>query len=405
MTPHPHRTEWPDTVDVDALLSTGWRPLPFREYVLKLHSRCNLACSYCYVYRMADQSWRSAPRVIERATVDRVARRIADHARWHGLDGVRVVLHGGEPLLAGADLIDHTAARLRAELGPVRLDLRMQTNGVLLDDAMIDLLDRHRIRVGVSLDGGRADNDRRRVHADGRGSHDLVADALRRLRAPRTRRLFSGLLCTIDLESDPEEVYDGLLEFDPPRVDFLLPHGNWTDRPPRRTADPSRTPYADWLLAVFDRWYGRTPRATEVRFFQEIMNLLLGGASRSETVGVSPVALLVVNTDGALEQVDTLRSAYPGAPATGLNVHTSDLDAALRHPAVAVRQLGLDSLGGECRACSLRSVCGGGYYPHRYRAGTGFANPSVYCPDLMAVIRHIRDRVRADVELLKGRGR
>src|SRR5690606_18464506 len=114
--------------------------------------------------------------------------------------------------------------------------------------------------------------------------------------------------------------------------------------------------------------------------------------------GTSPVRLLVIDTDSALEQVDTLRSVYPGAPATGLNVHTSDLDAALRHPAIAVRQLGLDALGGACRTCSLRAVCGGGYYPHRYRAGRGFANPSVYCPDLMALIRHIRNRVRADVE-------
>ncbi|UPT20325.1 hypothetical protein FOF52_04565 [Thermobifida alba] len=75
-------------------------------------------------------------------------------------------------------------------------------------------------------------------------------------------------------------------------------------------------------------------------------------------MGTSPVRLLVIDTDSALEQVDTLRSVYPGAPATGLNVHTSDLDAALRHPAIAVRQLGLDALGGACRPCSLRAVCG-----------------------------------------------
>ncbi|MEU9838708.1 hypothetical protein AB0C69_05725, partial [Actinomadura sp. NPDC048032] len=36
--------------------------LPFREFILKIHSRCNLACDYCYVYEMGDQSWRDQPR-------------------------------------------------------------------------------------------------------------------------------------------------------------------------------------------------------------------------------------------------------------------------------------------------------------------------------------------------------
>jgi uncharacterized protein len=43
-------------------------------------------------------------------------------------------------------------------------------------------------------------------------------------------------------------------------------------------------------------------------------------------------------------------------------------------------------------------VCGGGHYAHRYRPGRGFANPSVYCPDLIRLIGHIRERVQIDIE-------
>ncbi len=45
-------------------------------------------------------------------------------------------------------------------------------------------------------------------------------------------------------------------------------------------------------------------------------------------------------------------------------------------------------------------VCGAGHYPHRYRSGNGFANPSVYCRDLEHLIHHIRGRVVADVVAL-----
>ena len=62
------------------------------------------------------------------------------------------------------------------------------------------------------------------------------------------------------------------------------------------------------------------------------------------------------------------------------------------------RQLGLNALGSECHACRIRRICGGGLYAHRYRAGTGFANPSVYCPDLMRLITHIWTAMEADIE-------
>ncbi|MFM9559368.1 FxsB family radical SAM/SPASM domain protein, partial [Streptomyces caniscabiei] len=46
-----------------------------------------------------------------------------------------------------------------------------------------------------------------------------------------------------------------------------------------------------------------------------------------------------------------------------------------------------------CRACPLVRICGGGHYAHRYRPGSGFRNPSVYCADLDVLIRHIARRL------------
>jgi uncharacterized protein len=39
--------------------------------------------------------------------------------------------------------------------------------------------------------------------------------------------LFGGLLCAIDLRSYPVATYEALVIFEPPRIDFLLPHGTW----------------------------------------------------------------------------------------------------------------------------------------------------------------------------------
>ena len=378
-------------------MAGGWRPVPFREFVVKIHSRCDLACDYCYMYEMADQSWRDRPRRMSTEIARRTAMRIGEHARSHRIPDVALILHGGEPLLAGRELITELVCATQAAVGPdVRVDARVQTNGVGLDDSYLRLFDDLDLHVGVSLDGGAESHDRHRRFASGRGSYAAVAAGLDRLTRAPFRHLFSGLLCTIDLRNDPVATYKALAEFDPPKVDFLLPHGTWSSPPPGRMPDPADAPYADWLISIFDHWY---PAPTiGVRLFEEIMRLLLGAEASHEMLALSPMRIVVIETDGAIELADNLKVAYHGAPATGLDVTRNPLDEALLLPGVVARQLGERALCPQCRACDIRRVCGAGLYAHRYRPGTGFYNPSVYCADLMKLIGHIRETMRDDIE-------
>jgi uncharacterized protein len=219
------------------------------------------------------------------------------------------------------------------------------------------------------------------------------------LRSAEYRDIFSGLLCTISLENDPVTTYEALAGLGPPVIDFLLPHGTWTIPPPSRPPDGS-TPYAEWLLTVFRLWTASTPPRPSVRLFEAIIALILGGRTYVGGVGLSPAATLVIDTDGTIKQVDALYAAYDGAADTGLSVLTDALDAALDHPTTVATQIGRLALSDQCLACRVRDICGGGYYPHRYRAGVGFRNPSVYCPDLLALITAISEHVEAEIRRL-----
>src|SRR5262249_28499915 len=241
--------------------------------------------TYCYMYTMADKEWRSRPMRMTRPTISQTARRLAEYAAVARLAEASVILHGGEPLLAGADLIGFAAAEFRRALpSGTRLRLSTQTTGTLLTREFLTVLLDHDISVGVSLDGTEANNDLHRRYADGRGSHRQAVQGLTLLRSDPFRRLFTGLLCTIDLTADPIATFEALAEHQPPIIDFLLPHGNWTTRPKGREPDPASTPYADWLIAVFDHWYANP--VTRIRFFEEIVYLCLGGRSRSEAIGM-----------------------------------------------------------------------------------------------------------------------
>jgi uncharacterized protein len=362
-------------------------PVPLSQFVLKVHSRCDLACDHCYVYESADQSWHGRPVAISDEVISRTAERIAQHAAAHRLPTVQVILHGGEPLLAGPARLRRVATELRSALTDIsRLDLRIHTNGVLLDEELCELFAEQDVRVGVSVDGDRAANDRHRRYANGRSSYDQVIRAIHLLQTARFRHLYSGLLCTIDIANDPLVVYDALMELDPPRIDFLLPHATW-ENPPARPPGADEA-YADWLIAIFDRWLA-DGRPVQVRTFDSIISTLTGGDSLTEALGLAPAVLAVIETDGSYEQVDSLKTAFDGAPVTGLSVFGDSLDAVAQHPGILARQQGLAGLCQTCQECPVVTSCGGGLYTHRYRAATGFANPSVYCADLLKLITHV----------------
>lgn len=370
-------------------------PVPITQYVLKVHSRCNLACDHCYVYKHADQGWRAKPAVITPETAALAAKRISEHAVAHRVQDVSVILHGGEPLLLGRSRMRDLLAGLCEQVGAVtRLDLRVHTNGVLLNKQWCDLFREYGVKVGVSLDGDQDANDLHRRFADGRGSHARVLTALRLLRRLEYRHLYAGILCTIDLANDPVTVYRALIAEEPPNVDLLLPHATW-ERPPFRSARQA-APYADWLLQVFRRW-DADGRRMPIRIFDSLLSAARGGHSLTEALGTEPGSLLVVETDGAWEQPDSMKTAYDGAAATGMNVVTHAVDEVRTHPAIMARQRGVAGLSEICRACRVVDLCGGGLYAHRFRAGAGFKNPSVYCTDLMALISGVlaagRDRV------------
>ncbi|GGT32983.1 FxsB family cyclophane-forming radical SAM/SPASM peptide maturase [Streptomyces purpureus] len=397
---------WPlYELDLAEARRTGPHPLPFRQFVLKTHSRCNLACTYCYIYESPDRSWRERPVRVPDATMRRTAARIAEHVRAHRLSSVRVDLHGGEPLLGGAaPLLRYTAHVREALPDHCAVSFVVQTNGTLLTPDALAALAGAGIRVGLSLDGGTAAHNRRRVDHAGRPGWPAAARAARLLRDHPGS--YAGILCTIDLTSDPGEVLDGLTALRPPALDLLLPHANWSSPPPGVAPDDPRTltlphrrptPYGDWLAEVFDLWWDKDRPAVPVRLFAEIIALLLGLPSSTESVGLSPAATVVVDTDGAIEQVDSLKTAYPYAPATGLDVHRNTFDEALEHPGIVARQLGRGALPAACLDCPLVAVCGAGNYAHRYVAHSGFQHPTVYCADMTRLIRHIAGRLRAEI--------
>lgn len=366
-----------------------FQPVPFTTFVVKVVSRCNLNCEYCYMYNLADRTYRDQPGVMLSGTTRAMGERIAAHALRHNVPWVHIILHGGEPLMMGKARLAEWIRLVRTSLGAVLPSFSIQSNGTLIDDEWVDLLADLRVRMGISVDGPKMFHDRFRVDHKGRGSFDDVVAAIRTLqRHPRGAEVFSCVMSVVNTDIPPRVLFDFWQFLNVPGFDLSLPHANHLHRPPT-----SRTRYGEWLIQFFDLWFRQNRPDRSVRYFENIIRMLFGYPVSTDNIGGKPVGVVVVETDGGIEPTDAFKCCEEGVTKLGLNVHTADFDDLYNIPMVETLQHGTPKLCDTCQSCDMKDVCGGGYMPHRYSRERGFDNPSVYCDDLQMLIRHIRERV------------
>ncbi len=374
-------------------------PQPFTGVTLKVERDCNMGCPECFMYVRGNEANRTDRVQMSMEVVNQVGMRIKEQISEYGPPpaGMAVSLHGGEPLLLGRDGIEERAAALRDAI-PCDTNFGMQTNGLLLTPKMAEVLAGFNFEVGISLDGNREANDRYRHDQAGRSTFDRV---VRAIDVAKAANLKWGLLAVIDLQNDPLETYEALTQYDPPLgMDFLFPLANHSSPPPR---DPnnyqSRTPYADWLIPIIDKYINSPIPVRPVKKIRALMSIALGGPSLSEAFGNLPPRQLFVMDDGRYKDVDTLESLGTAAPDLGMNVFEHSFKQVAEHPWMKFRRLGSRSLSPICQKCDLMEKCGGGYIPHRYDQNGGdlitdkFRHPSVYCLDLKKLFRYVQTTI------------
>ncbi|MFC4595610.1 cyclophane-forming radical SAM/SPASM peptide maturase YhhB [Sphingobium tyrosinilyticum] len=369
---------------------------PFIDTVLlKVASRCNLDCSYCYVFNMGDEGWRRQPKRLPLGVEQTIVSRLGELLRDQGRP-FSIVLHGGEPLLLGRDRLNTLFAAFAAAVPSC--GLHIQTNGTLLDSDILDLCAQYGVGVSVSLDGPVDVNDAFRVDLRGRGSFARVMAAIQRLRDhPAQAALFSGLLAVVDPRSDPDEVYHFFKETGTPSVDFLYRDGNHTALPFGKASFTS-TEYGTWMTRILDL-YLADPTPPRIRVLDDMIKLTLGGRARKEGIGVSDYGIVVIDTDGSINKNDTLKSTADGAdtfdtPWSVLNDRLSDVVATAEFRSYHEAQRPISSI---CKACPDLHVCGGGMPTHRWSDEKGLDNPTVFCADQRLLIGRVREHLRAHV--------
>lgn len=330
---------------------------PVRALALTVSQTCNMACGYCYAggggFGGADtrMRWPVARRAIDRLIGETPPGGVA-----------RIAFMGGEPMVA-RDLIrravDH--ASLRAAARAVRVGYSLTTNGTLTTETDADFLARHRFAVTVSLDGGRAIQDRLRPLRGGGGSFDRIAARIAPLTARRDRIALSARVTVTPANLDLRQVVTDIaaLGFDSVGVAPMLasPTGQGA-----LTGDDFATLLAamtacgeDWMTATLA---GRPhPFANLATVLAELHR----GVPRRHGCGAAR-DYLAVGAEGGYAACHR----FVNDPLGAMGDLESGIDDAARARFLAARAVQAQA---PCRSCWARSLCGGGCHHEVLHAG------------------------------------
>lgn len=367
-------------MSVDATGPGGFASQPISQLLVKVASRCNIDCTYCYWFR--DAAVYEKPKLMGEAVLRQLLRRIEEHVTEYALPDLPIVLHGGEPLLWGVDNFNRfaeTCAAITARTGSV-IPISVTTNGVLIDDRWLDCFETHRISVAISIDGPAHIHDLHRKTFQGKGTHEAVERAVRRLVA---RDIRVSVLAVCNPAYPPREYVDFFADCGITHYDIMIPDA---------TVDEKPAAIAAFYKDLFELWLNanRGRPAVNIRIITDMVAALLGNNSPTEGVGYNPVELCTVMTDGSVEPHDVLRIAGNGVTRTTFNVFDHALDEVRNEPRWRAARDASINLAAKCRSCEFMNACGGGYLPHRFSKVNGYDNPSVYCNDLYAMYENMQ---------------
>ncbi len=317
---------------------------------------CNLDCSYCYLPNRDDK------RRMSMAELDAIVAAVV--AGGFARPELSLVWHAGEPLVVGKAWYEEAFAVVRRHL-PKGTTVRhqFQTNAVLLDPSWCELVKRHEVSIGVSVDGPAFLHDAKRKTRDGRGTHAKVMRGVQHL---RDAGIPFHAICVLGLESleHPDAVFDFFLELGATQVGFNVEEIEASNATSSLSA--ARAPLA--LRAFWRRILERQAAADTFLRIREVEGVM--DAVRSPVFGAvtgtsqnQAGRILTVGWDGAFTtwSPELLGIVHPtlGSLALGASLRGGLDDGAKRR--LAIFQDEIDRGVAACRqTCKYFDFCIGG---------------------------------------------
>ena len=154
---------------------------PVKAMCLHVAHDCNLRCSYCFA---STGDFGEGRKLLDADTGKKAIDFLLTQSK--GRKNLELDFFGGEPLM-NFEVVKEIVAYARSKEKEYNKNFRftITTNGMLLNDDIIDYINREMSNVVLSIDGRKEVNDRVRVRCDKTGSYDKIVPNYQKLVAKR----------------------------------------------------------------------------------------------------------------------------------------------------------------------------------------------------------------------------
>ncbi len=310
------------------------------------------------------------------------------------MERIRLVWHGGEPLLAGLPFykaVVEQQARVRAtHPGPgLHLENGVQSNLTRLTPEWCEFFKENGFTVGTSLDGWAEIHNAHRKYPDGRGTFD---DVVRGIALAESYGILGGLIAVINdvtLEQNPAELFEYLVGVCPrTEITPCWEIGTGGDTP-KYAANPTK--FLEFSKKMFDAYWEKNDPTRGVRMFHGFMQALLGGKEFTCSFKGNCGDFLSVEADGTIYPC----GKFSGVPEFKLgNIMEHSLSEILETPVYKAWLSQREVLPEKCQNCRFGRVCNNGCTYERYIGDGKYAELSPYCEVWYGLYEHIDARIQ-----------
>jgi len=350
------------------------------EIILKVAERCNLNCTYCYFFNKENKDFENHPALISTETVRNLVRFLRTSSHEISKTIFQIDIHGGEPLLLGPKRFSEMVSIIADGLSDAKeVNFTVQTNAVLINQAWLDVFERHQIYVGISVDGPKLQNDANRIDRRGRGTFDRMVPKIAAVKQAVIDGRLPGLgsICVVSPESDALRTYRCLTqELGFSRLQFLFPDDTHDSINPAHIGRFVK--FADDLFECWETDVSRNVRIAHID--QTLQGILQENLITRNDRAANGVAF-TVSSGGDLGHDDTLRNVVPEEFNSGMSVADATFSDFMSWYTETTKRLAPQS-SATCISCTWSNICehatSGETLLHRMKNGIA-DQPSIYC--------------------------
>lgn len=364
--------------------------------IFRVNNSCNLRCKYCY------DSLNNTNRVVNvneyfRNRMEDVVNYIDKLHKYKNQD-IRVILHGGEPLLVRSSLYEEFFEKLY--MNNKKIDLSVQTNGTLIDEGFIRIFNKYNVNIGMSLDGCNEQQNSCRIFSNGKNSFNKVLDVIRNL---NSRDIRFGIIMTINREhiNQEKELYKFIAENNLKcniRPAFPTLYGD-------NSQIMTHEEYYNFMKNMFDIWYNdseSTVKLTQItELYEELMQALEEDyrppvCSTSESCFGNFISLDIDGNIYTCNRLYNTNDFYLG------NLNNSTLqeimDKCKEYKDSRIKYI----LNSDCKECEMFKKCNGGCPANAYATYGDYKKADTYfCKGKIKLHNYIKDKLVKTGDILE----